>query len=83
LLGKQIALEALYSDFIGESARLLVDAREHNLLPLTGKILENMAERVGFEPRAAQQNKQIRRREWHTKPPQFSENKQLHILLDA
>jgi hypothetical protein len=31
LLGKQIARrEALYSDFIGESARLLVDAMEHN-----------------------------------------------------
>lgn len=41
LLGKQIARrEALYSDFIGESARLLVDALQHNsndlekLLPL-------------------------------------------------
>lgn len=31
LLGKLIARrEALYSDFIGESARLLVDAMEHN-----------------------------------------------------
>ena len=31
LLGKQIARrEALYSDFIGESARLLVDAMQHN-----------------------------------------------------
>ena len=31
LLGKQVARrEALYSDFIGESARLLVDAMEHN-----------------------------------------------------
>jgi hypothetical protein len=31
LLGKQIARrEALYSDFIGESSRLLVDAMEHN-----------------------------------------------------
>jgi len=31
LLGKQIARrEGLYSDFIGESARLLVDAMEHN-----------------------------------------------------
>jgi hypothetical protein len=31
LLGKQIALrEALYSDFIGESARLLVDALQHS-----------------------------------------------------
>ncbi len=31
LLGKQIVRrEALYSDFIGESARLLVDAMEHN-----------------------------------------------------
>lgn len=31
LLGKQIALrEALYSDFIGESVRLLVDALQHN-----------------------------------------------------
>ena len=31
LLGKQIARrEALYSDFIGESARLLVDALQHN-----------------------------------------------------
>ena len=31
LLGNQIALrEALYSDFIGESARLLVDAMQHN-----------------------------------------------------
>jgi len=30
-LAKQIALrEALYSDFIGESARLLVDAMQHN-----------------------------------------------------
>ena len=41
LLGKQIARrESLYSDFIGESARLLVDAMQHNasdlqkLLPL-------------------------------------------------
>lgn len=41
MLGKQIARrEALYSDFIGESARLLVDAMQHNasdlqkLLPL-------------------------------------------------
>ena len=41
LLGKQIARrEALYSDFIGESARLLIDALQHNsgdlekLLPL-------------------------------------------------
>ena len=41
LLGKQIARrEALYSDFIGESARVLVDALQHNsndletLLPL-------------------------------------------------
>lgn len=41
LLGKQIARrEALYSDFIGECARLLVDAMQHNasdlqkLLPL-------------------------------------------------
>jgi len=24
-----------------------------------------------------------RRREWHTKPLQFSENKQLHVLLGA
>ena len=31
LLGNQIARrEALYSDFIGESARLLVDAMQHN-----------------------------------------------------
>jgi hypothetical protein len=31
LLGKQIARrEALYSDFIGESSRLLVDAMQHN-----------------------------------------------------
>jgi hypothetical protein len=31
LIGKQIVRrEALYSDFIGESARLLVDAMEHN-----------------------------------------------------
>ena len=31
LLGKQIARrEALYSDFIGESVRLLVDAMQHN-----------------------------------------------------
>lgn len=31
LLGKQVARrEALYSDFIGESARLLVDAMQHN-----------------------------------------------------
>lgn len=31
LLGKQIAQrEALYADFIGESSRLLVDAKEHN-----------------------------------------------------
>ena len=31
LLGKQIARrEALYSDFIGESARLIVDAMQHN-----------------------------------------------------
>src|SRR5215472_13893407 len=31
LLGKQIARrETLYSDFIGESARLLVDAMQHN-----------------------------------------------------
>jgi hypothetical protein len=42
LLGRQIARrEALYSDFIGESSRLLVDAMEHNasdlqkLLPIT------------------------------------------------
>jgi hypothetical protein len=41
MLGKQIARrETLYSDFIGESARLLVDAMQHNdsdlqkLLPL-------------------------------------------------
>jgi hypothetical protein len=33
LLGKQIVLrEALYSDFIGESARLLVDSFEHNVV---------------------------------------------------
>ena len=32
LLGKQIARrEALYSDFIGESARLLIDAMQHNV----------------------------------------------------
>ncbi|SRR5712692_6026357 len=32
LLGKKIVRrEALYSDFIGESARLLVDALEHNI----------------------------------------------------
>jgi len=32
LLGKQIARrEGLYSDFIGESARLLVDAMQHNV----------------------------------------------------
>jgi hypothetical protein len=32
LLGQQIARrEALYSDFIGESARLLVDALQHNI----------------------------------------------------
>lgn len=32
LLGKQIARrEALYSDFIGESGRLLVDAMQHNV----------------------------------------------------
>ena len=32
LLGKQVARrEALYSDFIGESARLLVDAMQHNV----------------------------------------------------
>jgi hypothetical protein len=43
LLGKQIARrEALYSDFIGESARLLVDAMQYNvsdlqkLLPVYG-----------------------------------------------
>ena len=35
LLGKQIARrEGLYSDFIGESARLLVDAMEHNVSDL-------------------------------------------------
>jgi hypothetical protein len=35
LLGKQIARrEVLYSDFIGESARLLVDAMEHNVSDL-------------------------------------------------
>jgi hypothetical protein len=41
LLGQQIARrEALYSDFIGESSRMLVDALQHNagdlqkLLPL-------------------------------------------------
>jgi hypothetical protein len=35
LLGKQIARrEALYSDFIGESARLLVDAMQHNVVDL-------------------------------------------------
>jgi hypothetical protein len=33
LLAKRIALrEALYSDFIGESARLLVDSLEHNVV---------------------------------------------------
>jgi hypothetical protein len=32
LLGKQVARrEALYSDFIGESGRLLVDAMQHNV----------------------------------------------------
>jgi hypothetical protein len=35
LIGKQIVRrEALYSDFIGESARLLVDAMEHSELDL-------------------------------------------------
>ena len=35
LLGRQIAWrEALYSDFIGESARLLVDAMQHNATDL-------------------------------------------------
>jgi hypothetical protein len=35
LVGKQIARrEALYSDFIGESARLLVDAMQHNAVDL-------------------------------------------------
>jgi len=35
LLGKQIARrETLYSDFIGESARLLVDAMQHNVSDL-------------------------------------------------
>jgi hypothetical protein len=35
LLGKRIARrEALYSDFIGESARLLVDAMQHNVSDL-------------------------------------------------
>jgi hypothetical protein len=35
LLGKQIARrEALYSDFIGESARLLVDAMQNNVSDL-------------------------------------------------
>jgi len=35
LLGKQIARrEALYSDFIGESARLLVDAMQHSVTDL-------------------------------------------------
>ena len=35
LLGKQIARrEALYSDFIGESERLLVDAMQHNVSDL-------------------------------------------------
>jgi hypothetical protein len=35
LLGKQIARrEALYSDFIGESARLLVDALQHSVVDL-------------------------------------------------
>jgi hypothetical protein len=35
LIGKQIVRrEALYSDFIAESARLLVDAMEHNDLDL-------------------------------------------------
>jgi hypothetical protein len=35
LLGQQIARrEALYSDFIGESARLLVDALQHNVVDL-------------------------------------------------
>ena len=35
LLGRQIMLrEALYSDFIAESARLLVDAMEHNVRDL-------------------------------------------------
>jgi hypothetical protein len=35
LLGKQIARrETLYSDFIGESARLLIDAMQHNVSDL-------------------------------------------------
>ena len=35
MLGKQIARrEVLYSDFIGESARLLVDAMQHNVSDL-------------------------------------------------
>jgi hypothetical protein len=54
-----------------------------NLLGCSYYGLRSMAERVGFEPSTIQQNKQIRRREWHTKPPQFSENKQRDVLLDA
>jgi hypothetical protein len=56
LLGKQVARrEALYSDFIGESARLLVDAMQHNsgglqkLLPvyaLASRIRLNSSEPV-------------------------------------
>lgn len=56
LLGKLIARrEALYSDFIGESARLLVDAMEHdttdlqNLLPiyaLLSRIRLSSSERI-------------------------------------
>jgi hypothetical protein len=39
LLAKQIALrEELYSDFIGESARLLVDAMQHNSGDLQKKL---------------------------------------------
>ena len=54
LLGKQIARrEALYSDFIGESARLLVDAMQHNasgfekLLPRLRAVEPHSAQFVG------------------------------------
>ena len=42
-----------------------------------------LAERVGFEPSAAQQNQQIRRREWHIKPLRIRGTEQIHALLDA
>lgn len=50
-LAKLIALrEALYSDFIGESARLLVDAMQHN----AGDLQKNATSLRAAEPHPAQ-----------------------------